>query len=422
MKQTNDRYVPGILLRLERMRQGKGQKEVCANLCVPSYLSKIEHGTASADPQLIMRLFERLSIRCETDENKLKEAEQLAEAYYHALSMYAPEIKEIYRRFRALGEGIAYSVFAIDWLVIEGMQALLDGNSERAEAIAERLSAIEKCMSRRQKGFYCCLKAAGIPFRKADENTREQQERTEKIIACYREACLCLDNAFAYVWLCIAYYKSGNFTAVHEMESRVTTVALDEGNVFYLARYYIIKGGAYASLDLEEMMMACYTRAEQLLKYTVWKDKLNIVYYNIGATLTALRQYDKAMQYLKRVPEAAYENRFELLHKKALIYLRTGRIEQGKSCLKEAKVCLDKNPQAKLSDRLRYEEALWEAEKDFLDRPEYLELMQRLMEALKAEKDFGFRYFYREEMVEACKRQRQYKLALTYQRELSKNF
>ena len=38
----------GMILRAERIRQGKGQKEVCYGICVVSYLSKIERGNFKA--------------------------------------------------------------------------------------------------------------------------------------------------------------------------------------------------------------------------------------------------------------------------------------------------------------------------------------------------------------------------------------
>ena len=41
----------GTLLKLERTKQNKGQKEVCYGICVPSYLSKIEHGSVTPDEE-----------------------------------------------------------------------------------------------------------------------------------------------------------------------------------------------------------------------------------------------------------------------------------------------------------------------------------------------------------------------------------
>ncbi len=40
----------GILLRMERLRQGKEQKEICTGICSVSTLSKIETGKQKADP------------------------------------------------------------------------------------------------------------------------------------------------------------------------------------------------------------------------------------------------------------------------------------------------------------------------------------------------------------------------------------
>ena len=54
----------GMILRAERIRQGKGQKEVCYGICVVSYLSKIERGSAEPDMAiLIMRQILRFLLR-----------------------------------------------------------------------------------------------------------------------------------------------------------------------------------------------------------------------------------------------------------------------------------------------------------------------------------------------------------------------
>ena len=54
--------IAGALLRLERLRQNKGQKEVCYGICVPSYLSKIEHGTVNPDDTIVKQLFAKMNI------------------------------------------------------------------------------------------------------------------------------------------------------------------------------------------------------------------------------------------------------------------------------------------------------------------------------------------------------------------------
>ena len=55
-ERTERRRLAGTILKLERLKQGKGQKEICYGICVPSYLSKIEHGTVSADEEILSKL------------------------------------------------------------------------------------------------------------------------------------------------------------------------------------------------------------------------------------------------------------------------------------------------------------------------------------------------------------------------------
>lgn len=65
--------IAGALLRIERLRQNKGQKEVCYGICVPSYLSKIEHGTVNPDEEIVKQLFSKMNITYYSDEVILNE-------------------------------------------------------------------------------------------------------------------------------------------------------------------------------------------------------------------------------------------------------------------------------------------------------------------------------------------------------------
>ena len=60
-----------------------------------------------------------------------------------------------------------------------------------------------------------------------------------------------------------------------------------------------------------------------------------------------------------------------------------------------------------------------ELEENYLDNPAYLELLERLIRALKQECHFGHLYFYREAVLDAYVRQRKYKKALAFEEEIS---
>ena len=79
-----------MILRAERIRQGKGQKEVCYGICVVSYLSKIERGSAEPDMAILKQLFARLGINYETDSAFLTESRKQIDEFFYNLQ-YGPQ-------------------------------------------------------------------------------------------------------------------------------------------------------------------------------------------------------------------------------------------------------------------------------------------------------------------------------------------
>ena len=60
-------YYFGVLIRLERIRQNRDQREVSHGICVPSYLCKIEKGQLCPDEEIVEKLLKKLGIIYEKD-------------------------------------------------------------------------------------------------------------------------------------------------------------------------------------------------------------------------------------------------------------------------------------------------------------------------------------------------------------------
>lgn len=402
--------LPGTLLKMERMRQERGQKEVCYGVCVPSYLSKIEHGLVQPDPGILKKLFTKLGITWEADESVLGPCREQMEAYFYRME-YRLDTEEIYRTLAKKGGMLCYSPLTIDWLLIEGFE-LVYGNrkegvsaSHKADNPVSLLASLKESMDSRQAAYYKLLLYW------------EDMKSPEGVRLC-REASETLGSSFAMNVLCFAYIQQGEYSAIHQMENRVVAAALEEGNTYQLANYYFYKGTAYACLNLEDMMTVYYERNIRLLQNTAWKSELCDVYYNLGASYVSLKRYEKALEYLEKV-EAQGQEYSAVSHKKALALIRSGRKEEARKFLEKMKNQLLTDPGSSEADYLKYEEACMECREEFLDAPEYLDLLERLMEALRREYHFGHLYFYRDVMVEACKRQRKYKKALEFEQEIS---
>lgn len=404
--------IEGILLKMERIRQNKGQKEVCYGICVPSYLSKIEHGTVCPEKEILAQLFDRLGICYEKNEEMMSAFEKLIEEYFYCMH-YNLETQPVYEKLKAKEQSLKYSQYAIDWLLIEGFE------KKQAGPLLEKLKSH---MDRKQYAYYQILAFIQMKYKDADEQVR----------LC-KEAYEVLHNSYAMSALCEAYFIQGNYTAIHALEQHFVATAVEEGNTVRLAYCFFINGSAYSCLNMEEMMMVYYERCIRLLQNTGWKEFLKTLYYNIGATLVESKKYDDALCYLEKAEDSgvagntikvedsdATEMRREILHKKTLAYLRMGKKEEGKKFLKKYKEAVFNMDEVSAVERLRYQEAEMEYEEDFLDKPEYLEILEKLIKEINQDRHFGYLYFYRDLIIEAYKRQRQYKKALEFEQKISK--
>lgn len=390
-REKQEQRIIGALLRMERIKQNKGQKEICFGICVPSYLSKIEHGTVAADAAILEELFARLGIAYVSDEAFCTSYEKIIDSYLEALA-YGLETADIYEKLQNVSEKLGYSRLAIYWYLIEGFQ------NKRCSLLLE---ALEENMTEQQRAYYSILRF------QTDSRKRGYRQPLERAFAV-------LKSSYALCMCCQSYYEESCYTEVHKMENQFTALALEEGNIYTLANYYFLRGTAYACVDMEEPMMTYYERVIRMLQNTGWREEAADVYYNIGATCLSLHKYELALEYLEKVPDFTWS-----WHKRALAAIRKGDIEAGREFLaRMQEAVLKENPVDEL-DLLRYEEACFECEENFLENPRYLELLERLVHSLQKQGHFGSVYFYREVLVEAYKRHRKYKKALEFQQKIS---
>lgn len=392
--------IEGALLRMERIRQNRGQKEICYGICVPSYLSKIEHGAVCPDEKILGALFSRLGVAYEEDPDIRKDWEEKIEEYFERMH-YGLDTKVIYKELAGKDSSLLYSRYGIDWLLVKGLE-----DFEQNRSVMALLKELQEHMQKKQLAYYRILQFW------------DAQEMPEGVEYC-KEACDILSNSFAMSQLCSAYMMQGDYTSIHRMENRFTAAAVEEGNTYRLAEYFFLNGTAYACLNLEEMMLVCYERSIRLLQNTGWKENLSDLYYNMGATYISLKKYDLALKYLNRAEPSGSIGSIDLNQKKALAYIRSGRKEKALRFLEKIREQLRGEEEKREVDFLKYQEACWECEEDFLENPRYLELLEKLIGGIRQNRHFGHLYFYRDIITEAYVRQRKYKKALEFEQEIS---
>lgn len=393
----NRNKILGTLLKMERVKQDKGQKEICGGICVVSYLSKIEHGMVTADPEIISGLFARLGITVVFDAAKLAKYQKLVKLYYSNME-YGLNNEKIYGSLKEEGQGLAYSYYAIDWLLIQYVEG--EGNAVLLTSLCDN-------MTPQQQAYFLML------------NTEQYNTKDDQVQG-FKEACQMLQNSYSYLTLCYGYFFQGNYQAIHGLENHIVTLALDEGNTYNLAQYYTLNGSAYACLNLEKLMMTYYMRSMKLLQNTNWTAELSDINYNIGATYISSKKYDLAIYYLMQV-QLQDKSALNCLWKQklALAYIRSGDFETGKKFIEEAKGCIPKIASDSEMVMLMIEEAEYECTPDYINDPNFLDVIERLIKVLKEEAHLGYLYFYKDVIVEVYVQHRKYKKALAFEQEMS---
>ena len=133
----------GILLRMERLRQGKEQKEICTGICSVSTLSKIETGKQKADPVMLESLYRELGITYLSDPEAICRLQKTVDRFFEEIQ-YQREMKA-WEELKQESEVIKHSPLAVDWMVIG---ALMEGTG---------FSILKECrdyLTGRQLGWY----------------------------------------------------------------------------------------------------------------------------------------------------------------------------------------------------------------------------------------------------------------------------
>jgi HTH-type transcriptional regulator, quorum sensing regulator NprR len=380
------------LLKLERIKQNKGQKEVCYGICVPSYLSKIERNHVMPDPSILRQLFLRLGIEFYCEDDFVSANQGRIKKYLEQLE-YGLN-RSAFAELQSVEQKLTYSPLAIDWLLVQ----FIESNMTEIQKPSRELSECIDIMTDKQLAYYNMF----LPMEKGKE---------DKIITLYLQAFNTLYNSYSLSNLMLGYWLNGQYDKVHEYSEKCIALALEEGNTHNLAQCYGLIGDVYACLNVEDLMMPYYKRTIHLLQNTYWNNQLGGIYYNIGATYLSNKKYDLALEYFEMVD---WTDSFLLDHKKALTRIRSGNTLGAEKYIEQMMSWVQKQEQsdAVQVEKLMLEETIFECEDDFLENPKFIILLEKLMDCLKKNRHKGYILFYQDILKEAYCKQRQYKKAL----------
>lgn len=397
----------GFWIRQNRLKQNLSQEGLCKGICVVSYLSKIEQGLVRPSPEIVEQLFRALGIRYRQDEAFLKRGRRMLEGYFDAFFFQEDgeqAVSQLLSEGKELEESelhLEYHLFLLFWAISKTDSAAALEQAAYLEPFLDYMEPVQQFRFYLGKGM-------------ALEDHRKSLVVLHK--AEHLDSCPML--AFA---ICSRYFAAGEYAKAIHYGEQAYRQASEEGNLFILIESSLLIATSHSNQNELSSMLIYYKRALNLSRKTRFPIQ-GIVYYNIGASYVANRQYQTGIPYLQRAGETVTtpEERLLCLHKLCIAYGETGEKQKAEKALQEAQALLREYPSPPHARLLRL--AGLRLEDGFLDHPEYAALLQEIYSSIEKDLAYGFKQFHAPFLIELYTHQRKYKEALAVSQEIQLNF
>lgn len=396
----------GLLIRKNRIEKNYSQEGLCQGICVVSYLSKIENGQVEPSEDIIAALFKALGMRYERDEEYLEKIRERIQKYFehyflHNLSKEeeAGLVTELESEYERISQSRLYlSAELFRWY----------RSNYEDKQIENRLTALKDYMEPPQKALF----HLGKSFLSVKEGEEE---------AHLMKSFSYLPSSMTAFFLANHYMVVGQYHKSIVYSQKTFDLAVSEGCLYYMVEGSVLLGFCYSNERQIELMLEHFNRAKALAK-GVYSNIEGNVDYNIGATLAECKQYKEAYSYLKnaflcvdqgkRIPTLHY-------HKLSLVCAQLGRREEALHYIHAARENFDEKEPAVYKQLITSIDMRLSS--DYLEKEEYLQLIESIYETLKVEYPFGFQRFYGDFLIEAYVAKRKYKEALRVSLEMQKS-
>lgn len=285
-----DSKLLGSIIKVNRLMQNMSQTSLVEGICVPSYLSRIEHAEIVPSMEVVNEIFDALGLVYYDDENFIQTSKERFDDYVHAL--FEGELgvaSEIYETIHMDENRLMCSPIIIDFLLVKFIHLVGSNNREAILEVNRLLDSIFMYMTSDQLHIYMLYK--GIDSRdvlrdfKASETCFLKAEKEKITGKLYHE--------MAYL-----YFQWGNMILALDDINKAQRLYGEEGNIMGLIAVYMLKGQIF-------------------------------IYEN---------QYDKGIQYLmkcakllRRIKEPTYET--YIYNHLAYAFILNGQLNEGKKYL-----------------------------------------------------------------------------------------
>jgi len=420
---NNQSMMMGMLIKKYRIEQNMSQESLCQGICAVSYLSKIEKGSVTCSDEILHQLMDVLGIDLNHNPGKIKMLKEAIDHFYRSYFLHKQE--EIHRWMDLLNEEqelLQHSSLAIDYMLIQGLFGLtrvrfLDEDPQGFKNRIYELLDYVSYMSPSQThlthyliGYYEMIHHSD--FKKA-------------LLQFQRSARIKQDGIILEA-LASANYNLGNYAESIRLGDLAYKQLMEEGYLERGIEVNFVIAAAYANVKDIDNMLTYYQRLLTLNEQSS-NSREAFVYYNIGSTYLAVRNYQEAKQHLEKSYAAYHKedsvgsDKFYVLQKLALVAYGQQNYDLATTYTKELLEIYDRIKHQRLEPSMKV--CLdWLItlciKKETLESETSVEILRKLYKQARKDSHHGFQTFYGDYLIEALKAQHKYKEALKITEEI----
>ncbi len=284
-KTTDKRNVDNsrTIIKLNRLLQGRSQRELSDGICTPSHFSKIENGESKASKAVLKKIYQKLDLEESIDNDFLKNGYQDIVAFFKEFMFNEFDVTN--KRFLNLQDNekaFMSSPFVLDYAIAK-MSFDSVQNRKNYSDLKGLLSTMTNHMSADQKyHYYLCLGIDALKVVKDVKRAEQYFKRAKKYGYTGQ-----INYWFSYMYL----KKRQPIEAVRELEKGVANY-VEEVNIV----------GVISTLEL-----------------------MGLVYYSVSEYESGIKYYQKALEYTEMAIHTPYQANIK--NQIAWGYMRLGKYQ-----------------------------------------------------------------------------------------------
>ncbi len=280
----------GTIIKLNRINVGISQVELCRDICVPSYLSRIESGEILPSDDIVKDLFLALKIKYNDNEDFIQSNLKLFENFYNYLSIgHFMQAEEIFRKIQSQKNEYLSSPLIVEYYLLCFTKYSSTEHRDEVEKLKKMLHSIFDLMDRDKKFKFCYNLAMDTLLYNNDPN--------EGLKHC-KEANKYGENGLLYVWYSFAYSLKKNVIKAYVYAQKALDTFVRDADVVNIRYAYEILGDIYCLQNHYEDAIEYYEKSKTISNKVEFDYVSKFLDSKIAFCFYKQDEFDKAYKFI----------------------------------------------------------------------------------------------------------------------------